>query len=131
VYLERALINPSGADPGHEAIVIGNLATTEVSLHGWQLMDRNGHVTKLDAQLAGGASAVLTLDGSGAQLGNNGGNLVLQDDHGNQVDSVTYSAADAAAVNRFVRSSGERRPRGAVSCRQKRLFRCRGEGELR
>jgi uncharacterized protein YukJ len=102
-YLERALINPSGADPGREAIVIGNLAATEVSLHGWQLMDRNGHVTKLDAQLAGGASAVLTLDGSGAQLGNNGGNLVLQDDHGNQVDSITYSAAEAAGVNRFVR----------------------------
>jgi hypothetical protein len=39
------------------------------------------------------------------QLGNNGGNLVLQDDQANQVDSVTYSAADAASVDRYVRFS--------------------------
>jgi hypothetical protein len=37
------------------------------------------------------------------QLGNNGGNLILQDDQANQVDSVTYSAADAAVVDRYVR----------------------------
>jgi hypothetical protein len=41
--------------------------------------------------------------GQGVQLGNNGGNLILQDDQTNQVDSVTYSAADAAAVDRYVR----------------------------
>ncbi|MDT0270974.1 DUF2278 family protein, partial [Streptomyces sp. DSM 44915] len=41
-YLERALINPVGPDPGHEAVVIGNRATTAVSLHGWRLVDRNG-----------------------------------------------------------------------------------------
>ena len=34
------------------------------------------------------------------QLGNNGGNLVLQDDQANHVDSATYSAADAAVVDR-------------------------------
>jgi uncharacterized protein YukJ len=103
VYLERALINPAGADPGHEAVVLANCATTTQSVHGWQLVDRNGHVTKLDAEIPGGASAIVTLDGSGVQLGNNGGNLVLQDDHANQVDSVTYSAGDAGAVDRYVR----------------------------
>jgi hypothetical protein len=45
----------------------------------------------------------VALDGSGVQLGNNGGNLVLQDDSANQVDSVTYSAADASVVDRYVR----------------------------
>jgi uncharacterized protein YukJ len=101
VYLERALINPTGPDPGHEAVVIGNLATEEVSLHGWRLIDRNGNATKLDAQIAAGASEVITLDGTGAQLGNNGGNLILQDESGTQVDTVTYSADDAA--DRYVR----------------------------
>lgn len=102
-YLERALINPTGADPGHEAVVIGNLATTQVSLHGWRLVDRNQNATKLDVDIPGGGSGVVLLDGSGVQLGNNGGNLVLQDDQGVQVDSVTYSAADATAVNRYLR----------------------------
>jgi hypothetical protein len=45
----------------------------------------------------------VVLDGGGVQLGNDGGNLVLLDDHGNQVDSVTYSKQDAAQVDRFVR----------------------------
>ncbi|WP_454790287.1 DUF2278 family protein [Mycolicibacterium lutetiense] len=102
-YLERALINPTGPDPGHEAVVIGNYATDAVSLHGWRLVDRNGRESKLDADLAGGTSAVIVLDGSGAQLGNSGGNLLLVDDHGTQVDSVTYSQTDAAVVDRYVR----------------------------
>jgi hypothetical protein len=72
-------------------------------VHGWQLIDRNGLVTKLDAEISAGASAIVALDGSGVQLGNNGGNLVLQDDQANQIDSVTYSTADAAVVDRYVR----------------------------
>jgi hypothetical protein len=103
VYLERALINPAGSDPGLEAVVLGNRATTTQSVHGWQLIDRNGRVTKLDTEIPAGASAIVALDGSGVQLGNNGGNLVLQDDQANQVDGVTYSAADAAVVDRYVR----------------------------
>jgi hypothetical protein len=103
LYLERALINPAGADPGHEAVVIGNTATSPQSLHGWQLLDRNGRSTKLEGDVAGGASTVVALDGQGAQLGNNGGNIVLLDDQGNQVDSVTYAAADAAQEARYVR----------------------------
>jgi len=103
VYLERALINPAGSDPGLEAVVLGNCATSTQSVHGWHLVDRNGHTTKLDTEIPAGASAIVTLDGSGVQLGNNGGNLVLQDDQAVQVDSVTYSAADAAAVDRYVR----------------------------
>jgi hypothetical protein len=81
----------------------GSCATTTQSVHGWQLIDRNGHVTKLDTEIPAGASAIVALDGSGAQLGNSGGNLVLQDDQANHVDSVTYSAADAAVVDRYVR----------------------------
>ncbi|HTY28528.1 MAG TPA: DUF2278 family protein [Mycobacterium sp.] len=80
VYLERALSNPAGSDPGLEAVVLGNCATTSQSVHGWQLIDRNGRVTKLDAEIPAGASAIVALDGSGVQLGNGGGNLVLQDD---------------------------------------------------
>lgn len=103
VYLERALINPAGSDPGLETVVVGNLATGTAALHGWTLIDRNGRTTKFDVEVGAGASAVIALDGNGAQLGNSGGNLMLHDDTGNQVDSVTYSSADAATVDRYVR----------------------------
>jgi hypothetical protein len=103
VYLERALINPAGSDPGLEVVVLGNYTTTPQSVHGWQLIDRNGRTTKLDAEIPAGASAMVALDGSGVQLGNNGGNLVLQNDQANHIDSVTYSAVDAAVVDRYVR----------------------------
>jgi hypothetical protein len=60
-------------------------------------------VTPFDAEVGAGASALVALDGTGAQLGNNGGNLILQDDQGAQIDTVTYAAEDADAVSRFVR----------------------------
>jgi uncharacterized protein YukJ len=103
VYLERALINPAGPDPGLEIVVLGNCSTSEQALAGWRLVDRNGRVTALDEHIAAGASTLVALDGTGVQLGNNGGNIVLQDNQGNQVDSVTYGAQDASAPDRFVR----------------------------
>jgi hypothetical protein len=103
IYIERALINPSGADPGLETVVLGNLATTPQTLANWRLVDKNGRVTPISATLAPGASLIVALDGAGVQLGNNGGNLILQDQTNAQVDVVTYSAADAASDNRYVR----------------------------
>lgn len=103
VYLERALINPAGADPGREVVVLGNCATDAQALDGWQLVDRNGRATALNVKIAPGASALIPLDGTGVQLGNNGGNVVLQDDQGNMVDSVTYGSQDANQPDRFVR----------------------------
>ena len=103
VYLERALVNPTGADPGGEVVVLGNLATTSVPLSGWRLVDRNRRETQVDLTVDGGRSGLVVLDGRGAQLGNNGGNLLLLDRDGNQVDSVTYAAEEAGTENRYVR----------------------------
>jgi uncharacterized protein YukJ len=103
IYLERALINPSGADQGLETVVLGNLATTPQTLTNWRLLDKNGRVTPIAATLAPGASLIVALDGTGVQLGNNGGNLILQDHTNAQVDVVTYTAADASPDNRYVR----------------------------
>jgi hypothetical protein len=46
---------------------------------------------------------LITLDGNGVQLGNQGGNLILQDNHNAQVDVVTYTAEDASTDDRYVR----------------------------
>lgn len=103
VYIERALINPSGADPGREVVVLANLATTPVTLAQWRLVDKNGRVTPLNVTIGGGQSVLITLDGSGVQLGNQGGTVSLQDDRSTQVHVVTYTAQDANIDNRYVR----------------------------
>lgn len=103
LYLERALINPLGANQGHEVVVVGNCASEEASLAGWQLVDRAGRTTALDGSVAGGASIVIPLDGSGVQLGNGGGNLLLRDADGNLADSVSYAWSDADREGRFFR----------------------------
>jgi uncharacterized protein YukJ len=103
VYIERALVNPSGPDPGLETVVLGSLSTTPQTLANWRLVDKNGRVTPINATIGPGESLIVGLDGAGVQLGNNGGNVILQDDTSAQVDVVTYTAQDAASDNRYVR----------------------------
>jgi uncharacterized protein YukJ len=103
VYLERALINPSGPDVGLEVIVLANLSTAPQTLTGWRLIDRNHRMTSINTTLPPGQSVLIRLDGSGVQLGNQGGNLVLHDANNVQVDAVTYTSEDASADNRYVR----------------------------
>jgi uncharacterized protein YukJ len=103
VYIERALLNPSGADVGHEIVVLANLTTTVQTLTNWRLVDKNARTTAINTTLGPGQSALITLDGHGVQLGNQGGSLMLQDDRHVQVDVVTYTAADASPDDRYVR----------------------------
>lgn len=104
VYLERALLNPSGDDVGKEVVVLGNLANATVKLDGWQLVDKTHRVTTLNGfTLDPGGSAPVELDGTGVQLSNAGGNLVLLDPTGHQVDAVVFTATDATTEDHFVR----------------------------
>jgi uncharacterized protein YukJ len=103
VYLERALVNPSGADPGREVVVLSSLATTSQTLINWRLVDKNQRTTPINITLGPGQSVLIVLDGNGVQLGNQGGNLILIDNHDVQVDVVTYTGADAAEEDRYIR----------------------------
>ena len=103
IYIAHALINPTGADPGHEVVVLANLATTTHKLTGWTLTDHNNRTTPITAAINPGGVLAVTLDGTGVQLGNNGGSLTLHNDTGEILDSVTYDKADATPENRYVR----------------------------
>jgi hypothetical protein len=66
-------------------------------------VDKNARVTSINATIGPGQSILVALDGTGVQLGNQGGNLMLQDSHSAQVDVITYTADDASVENRYVR----------------------------
>jgi hypothetical protein len=73
-------------------------------LQGWRLVDKNQHVTQITAlTLAPGASELIQLDGTGVQLGNAGGNLLLLNPEGRQVDAVVYTTTQSATENRYTR----------------------------
>ena len=103
VYMAHALINPAGDDPGREAIVLASLSTSAQTINNWRLLDKNGRLTPINATLAAGSFVAIALDGSGVQLGNSGGNLILQDQTSAQVDAVTYTGEDASLSDRYVR----------------------------
>src|SRR4029077_14390765 len=101
--IERALLNPSGDDTGHEIVVLASLSTTAQTLTGWRLLDKNARVTPINTSLGPGQSVAIALAGTAVQLGNQGGNLILQDHTMMQVDVVTYTAGDAGVEDRYVR----------------------------
>jgi uncharacterized protein YukJ len=103
VYVERALVNPGGGDPGKEIVVIGNTTLTAVDLTGWSIVDKNNAADALaGVLLPPGASVPVVLSGTGAQLSNKGGTIRLLNPAGLLIHAVSYSKADAVE-NRFVR----------------------------
>jgi uncharacterized protein YukJ len=104
VYIERALVNPKGEDPGKEVVVIGNTTTETVDLTGWSICDRNGNAEILQGVLVqGGESSRVVLSGKTAQLSNKGGTITLKNPRGEQIHAVSYSKEDAKQENRYVR----------------------------
>jgi uncharacterized protein YukJ len=104
VYIERALINPAGDDPGKEVVVIGNTTTSPVDLSGWSIVDKNNKAEILSGVLLpGGESRRIVLSGHGAQLGNKGGTIQLKSPAGDQIHSVSYSQEDAQQGDRYIR----------------------------
>jgi uncharacterized protein YukJ len=104
VYIERALVNPVGNDPGKEVVVIGNTTTASVDLTGWSIVDKNNNVEVLRGVfLPGGESRSVVLSGSAAQLSNKGGTIILKNPAGEQVHAVSYSKEDAGQEDRYIR----------------------------
>lgn len=104
VYIERALLNPAGDDPGKEVVVIGNTTVAAVELTGWTIVDKNNAADALaGVLLPAGGSVPIVLTGNGAQLSNKGGTIRLMNPAGVQIHAVSYSKADATPENQYVR----------------------------
>jgi uncharacterized protein YukJ len=104
VYIERALVNPVGDDPGGEVVVLGNTTTASVDLDDWSIVDKNNNAEVLHGLvLPGGASHKVVLSGRGAQLGNKGGTITLKNPAGDQMHAVSFSKEDASQEDTYIR----------------------------
>jgi uncharacterized protein YukJ len=104
VYIERALVNPGGHDPGKEMVVIGNTTVAAVDLTGWSIVDKNNHAEVISGVLLpAGESRSIVLSGRAAQLGNKGGTIQLKNPSGQQVHAVSYSNTDVKTEDRYIR----------------------------
>jgi uncharacterized protein YukJ len=103
VFVDSALINPGGDDPGREVVVIGNATLKPLDLTGWSLVDKNGATQTLSmVSVPPGGSAQVVLSSDSVQLSNRGGTISLVNPDGVLVQEVSYSRSDAVE-NRFVR----------------------------
>ncbi len=92
-----ALVNPTGHDVGKETVTIFNASNGEVNLNGWRIVDRQNRAEVLGARFLPSNEAVtIQLTGNGAQLGNDGGTIRLFDAADNQLDTKTYTKAQAS-----------------------------------
>ena len=104
VYIERALVNLDGDEPGREVVVIGNTTVGVVDLTGWSIVDKNNKADVLSGVLLpAGESRRVLLTGNGAQLSNKGGTITLRNPAGEQVHAVSYSQEDAGQEDRYIR----------------------------
>jgi len=104
VYIERALVNPAGDDPGKEAVVVGNTTTSAVDLDGWSIVDKNEKAEVISGLvLPAGESRLIVLSGNAAQLSNKGGTIRLRNPSKSQIHAVSYSEQDAKEANRYIR----------------------------
>jgi uncharacterized protein YukJ len=104
VYIERALVNPGGDEPGQEIVVIGNTTTALVDLTGWSIVDKNNKADVLrGVLLPAGESRRVVLSGNGAQLSNKGGTITLRNPAGEQAHAVSYSKEDGRQEDRYIR----------------------------
>ena len=97
IKIVAALVNPEGDDVGHETVTLINLAPTVVDLSGWFIADKNKNRSVIgNLLLNAGVTAVVKLDGKGAQLGNSGGIITLLNPKGIKQDGVSYTKEQAA-----------------------------------
>ena len=104
VYIERALVNLTGNEPGNEVVVLGNTTTAAIDVTGWRIVDKNNKADILTGLvLPGGESRRVVLSGNGAQLSNKGGTITLKNAAGEQMHAVSYSKEDADQEDIYIR----------------------------
>ena len=92
IVLNSAMINPTGNESTGEWVSLHNRGNRKKSVRNWRLVDGQGRVAVLDDSIDAGGSLRLRGRSKGKiKLSNEGGSLMLFDQHGCVIDHVTWS----------------------------------------
>jgi uncharacterized protein YukJ len=98
VLIVAALVNPAGADQGHETVTLLNTRTEAVSLAGWKIANGAGATFKLQGPVLGSGETVrILLTDVNVPLSNKGGTINLLDPKGLKVHGVAYTKQQVSA----------------------------------
>ena len=94
------MINPIGDESRNEWISLYNRGSKKISLKDWVMLDGQGRETKINASIESGETLRLKGRSKGKiKLANEGGSLILYDDHGCIIDHVTWSKFDMRRIS--------------------------------
>ena len=97
VRIIAAKVNPKGDDVGKEYVILLNKSAADISLSGWQIVDKQNNKDTLGKlTVPAGDTLKVTLSGKGAQLSQKGGIITLLNKGGLKIDGVTFTAKDAS-----------------------------------
>ena len=95
IRIVAALINPRGADQGHETVTLLNVTDADQPLAGWAIANRNKAKFGLIGVIPAGGIVTVTLPPD-VPLSNEGGLITLLDASGLKVHGVAYTKAQVA-----------------------------------
>lgn len=95
IIINAAMINPIGNEQRNEWISLYNRGSHKVSLAGWNLFDGQERVASISGSIEPGETLKLKGKLKGKiKLSNDGGSLILHDNHDCIIDHVTWSKYD-------------------------------------
>lgn len=98
IRIVAALVDPIGAERGHETVTLLNTTAADIALAGWKIADGSGRQA-LAGSLAAGDAQRVALAG-GVQLSNTRDTITLLDGAGQIVDQVSYKARELPGAGR-------------------------------
>lgn len=99
IVINSAMINPIGNERKNEWISLFNRSSRRINLKNWKIVDGFGRKTEINIGINSGEAVRIRGKKMGKiRLGNNGGSLMLSDDHGCFMDRVTWGQSDAKRV---------------------------------
>lgn len=99
IVINAAMINPIGNEKRNEWVSLYNRGRRKVSISRWRLVDGEGRSTTINDSIESGQALCLKGASKGkVRLPNQGGSLMLYDEHDRIVDHVTWSKFDLRRI---------------------------------
>lgn len=100
VVINAAMINPVGDESKNEWVSLYNRGSKKITLKDWVMIDGEGREAKISGSIESGETLRLKGRSKGKlKLANEGGSLILYDDHGCIIDHVTWSKYDMRRIS--------------------------------